>query len=98
MYSGNSLFAPKTVFAENHRDERFDFVYEDLAFTYGCHKNRVPIIVSRDLKIFHMERDKTPLEDARIGNAFQAYKKAKHRILFVHKFATLREKIQFYVL
>ena len=98
MYSGNSLFAPKSVFAKNHRDERFDFVYEDLAFTYGCHRNWLPIIVSRDLKIFHMERDKTKLEDARIGNAFQAYKKAKHRILFVHTFATLREKIQFYVL
>jgi hypothetical protein len=45
-----------------------------------------------------MERDKTKLEDARIGNAFQAYKKSKHRILFVHKFASLREKIQFYCL
>ena len=45
-----------------------------------------------------MERDKTKLEDARIGNSFQAYKKAKHRILFVRKFASLREKIQFYVL
>jgi len=98
MYSGNSLFAPKSVFAKNHWDERFDFVNEDLTFTYGCHKNWVPIIVSKDLKIFHMERDKTKLEDARIGNAFQAYKKSKHRILFVHKFASLREKIQFYVL
>ena len=45
-----------------------------------------------------MERDKTKLEDARVGNSFQAYKKAKHRILFVRKFATLREKIQFYML
>ncbi len=98
MYSGNSLFAPKAVFTQNHRDENFDFVYEDLAFTYGCHRNWVPIIVSKDLKIFHMERDKTKLEDARIGNSFQAYKKAKHRILFVRKFASLREKIQFYVL
>ena len=98
MYSGNSLFAPKAVFAKNHRDELFDFVYEDLAFTYGCHRNWVPIIVSKDLKIFHMERDKTKLEDARIGNAFQAYKKAKHRIVFVRKFASLREKIQFYML
>ena len=39
MYSGNSLFAPKAVFTQNHRDENFDFVYEDLAFTYGCHRN-----------------------------------------------------------
>ena len=22
-----------------YEDEKFDFVYEDLAFTYGCHKN-----------------------------------------------------------
>ena len=79
-------------------DEKIDFVYEDLDFTYRIHKAHIPIIVLRDLKIYHMERDKTLLEMARVGHELQAYKKAKHRIVFIKKHANLVQKLQFYLL
>lgn len=97
MYSWNSLLAPAQIFKENLFDEHLDFVYEDLDFTYNIHRVGYPIIVLRDLKIYHMERDKTILEQARVGNEYSAYRKAKHRILFVKKYGTFAQKIQFYL-
>lgn len=98
MYSGNSLLAPARIFKKIRFDEKIDFVYEDLDFTYRIHRAHIPLIVLRDLKIYHMERDKTLLEQARVGFAMQAYKKAKHRIVFVRKFATRIQRLQFYLL
>ena len=45
-----------------------------------------------------MERDKTPLEHARVGSEFAAYRKARHRMRFIRKNATKLQKIQFYLL
>jgi len=98
MYSGNALLAPARIFKKILFDEKIDFVYEDLDFSYRIHKAHIPLIVLRDLKIFHMERDKTMLEKARVGHTLQAYKKAKHRIVFVKKHANLIQKIEFYLL
>lgn len=98
MYSGNSLLAPARIFKKILFDEKIDFVYEDLDFTYRIHKSHIPLIVLRDLKIYHMERDKTQLEMARVGHEMQAYKKAKHRIVFVKKFANLIQRLKFYLL
>jgi len=98
MYSGNSLFWPTKIFQEVLFDERFDFVYEDLEFTYRIHKAWYPIFISSELEIYHMERDKTPLEDAWIGSEFQCHRKARHRMWFVRKNATWWQKIQFYIL
>lgn len=98
MYSWNSLFAPAYIFQHNKMDERFDFVYEDLAYSYWLYKLWFPIVVTKQIKIYHMERDKTNLEHAWIGNIYQAYRKAKHRILFIRSFATIRQKIQFFFL
>ena len=88
MYSGNSLFAPAYIFQQNLFDERLDFVCEDLDFTRGLTYAGYPIIVLRDLKIYHMESDKTPLQQARVGNKYAAYRKAKHRRVFVEKYAS----------
>jgi len=98
MYSWNSLFWPTKIFQEVLFDERFDFVYEDLEFTYRIHKAWYPIFISSELEIYHMERDKTLLEDAWIGSEFQCHRKARHRMRFVRKNATWRQKIQFYLL
>ena len=98
MYSWNSLFWPTKIFQEVLFDERFDFVYEDLEFTYRIHKAWYPIFISSELEIYHMERDKTSLEDAWIGSEFQCYRKARHRMRFVRKNATTIQKIQFYLL
>lgn len=98
MYSGNALLAPARIFKHIKFDEKIDFVYEDLDFTYRIHKAGYPLIVLRDLKIYHMERDKTRLEQARVGYPLQAYKKAKHRIVFVKKNGNLIQKIEFFLL
>lgn len=97
MYSGNSLFGPTKIFQEILFDERLDFVYEDLEFTYRVHKNWYPIFVSSELLLFHMERDKNILEHAWVWNKFSAYRKAKHRMIFVKKNWTLSDKIKFYI-
>ena len=55
MYSGNSLFAPAYIFQQNLFDEQLDFVCEDLDFSRGLTYTGYPIIVLRDLQIFHME-------------------------------------------
>ena len=98
MYSWNSLLAPAHIFKTVLFDETLDFVYEDLDFSYRIHRAGYPIIVLRDLKIYHMERDKTNLEEARVGNEYAAYRKAKHRMLFVRKYGNIFQKIQFYLL
>ena len=98
MYSGNSLLAPAYIFKKYLFDEQLDFVYEDLDFTYNIYRAGYPLIVFRDLRIYHMERDKTILEQARVGNEYAAYRKAKHRMLFVKKYGKLSDKIQFYLL
>lgn len=97
MYSWNSLLAPAHIFKEILFDEQIDFVYEDLDFTYRIHLAGYPIIVLRDLKICHMERDKTKLEQARVGNEYAAYRKAKHRMVFVKKYGKVIDKIKFYL-
>lgn len=97
MYSGNSLFGPTKIFQEVLFDEAFDFVYEDLEFTYRLHKSWCPILVARDLLVYHMERDKNILEHARVWSTFAAYRKAKHRVLFVRKNWKLSDKIKFYL-
>lgn len=98
MFSGNSLFGPTKIFQEILFDERFDFVYEDLDFTYRIHKTWYPIFISSELEIYHMERDKTLLENAWIGSEFQCYRKARHRMWFIKKNATKIQKFQFYLL
>ena len=98
MYSWNSLLAPAHIFKKILFDEQLDFVYEDLDFSYRIHLAGYPIVVLRDLKIYHMERDKTKLEQAWVGNEYSAYRKAKHRMLFVKKYGTPPQKIQFYLL
>ena len=89
--------APAHIFKEHLFDEKLDFVYEDLDFTYNIHRVGYPIIVLRDLKIYHMERDKTLLEQARVANEYAAYRKAKHRMLFVKKYGKIFDKIKFYL-
>jgi len=98
MYSWNSLLAPAYIFQDHLFDERLDFVAEDLDFTRGITFAGIPMIVLRDLKICHMEREKNILENARVWNKYSAYRKAKHRRIFVQKYASLKDKIKFYLL
>lgn len=98
MYSWNSLLAPAHIFKHHLFDERLDFVAEDLDFTRGLTDAGYPLIVLRDFKIYHMEREKTKLEEAWVGNEYAAYRKAKHRRIFVQKYGSIVDKIKFYLL
>ena len=63
-------FGPTKIFQEILFDEKLDFVYEDLEFTYRIHKAWYPIFVSSELLLYHMERDKNILEHAWVWNTY----------------------------
>ena len=98
MFSWNSLLAPAYIFKDHLFDERLDFVAEDLDFTRWLTSAWYPIIVLRDLHNYHMESDKDKLQQARVGNEYAAYRKAKHRRIFVKKYASWTDKIKFALL
>lgn len=98
MFSGNSLLAPAHIFKNHSFDERLDFVAEDLDFTRWLTIAGIPMIVLRDLKIYHMEWDKDMLQQARVGNEYAAFRKAYHRRIFVKKYGSWTDKIKFYLL
>lgn len=98
MFSGNSLLAPAYIFKDHLFDERLDFVAEDLDVTRSITYEGIPIIVLRDLKVYHMESDKDMLQQARVGNEYAAFRKAKHRRIFVKKYGSLTDKIKFHFL
>jgi hypothetical protein len=56
------------------------------------------LFVTSELILNHMERDKNILEHARVWSKFAAYRKAKHRVMFINKDWTRIQKIQFYLL
>lgn len=92
MFSWNSLFGKAEIFKKILFDEFFDFVNEDLDFTYRISK-KYDIFLLRNLSVNHMEREKTMLDVLWIWNEYQAYNRAKHRIIFVRKNGTWREKV-----
>lgn len=96
MYSWNSLLAPSYIFKQTLFDEQIAWIGEDLDFTYRIYKSGYPLYVFRDIKVYHMERDKTYLEQARVGNQECAYQKSRNRILFVKKHGSFYQKIIFY--
>lgn len=97
MIWGNSLFGPAFVFKKILFDERFEFVYEDLDFTYRVSRWWFAIVVSSRLKINHMERDKTKIERSFIWDNKSIYQKSRNRILFVKKNWSLYERGQFFI-
>lgn len=96
MIGSNSLFWPSKIFKETKYDENFQFVYEDIDFSYRIYKNWYPIIVSSDVSINHMERNKNKLEQSFIWDIDTAYQKAKNRMIFVRKNAELKDKLKFF--
>jgi GT2 family glycosyltransferase len=96
LYSWNSLLATSSLFKQFRFDEDINFVGEDLDFTYTIHKAWYPILVLADLKVYHMERDKSLLDHAWVGNPVSAYQKWKNRIIFVRKHGNFLQKFIFY--
>lgn len=96
LYSWNSLFAPSSLFKQFQFDNDINFVAEDLDFTYTIHKAWYPIIVLADLKVYHMERDKTLLQQAWVWDPLSAYQKWRNRIIFVRKHGNILQKFIFF--
>lgn len=92
---GNSLLAKKSLFLQNPFDEVMWFVYEDLDFSYRITRTGIPLLLSRINRIYHMERDKTKLEQSFIANPKGAFQKARNRILFVRKNGTGKQRFIF---
>lgn len=95
MIGWNSLFWPTFIFQRVRFDERFEFVYEDLDFSYRVAKDYA-IMVVKDLHINHMEREKNKLEKIFIWDEKWAYQKSRNRIWFARKNWTLKDKIKFF--
>lgn len=91
----NSLLAEKKLFEEFPFDEWMGFVFEDLDFSYRVTRAGVPLYVSKTNRIYHMEREKSKLEQSFLANAKWAYQKARNRVVFVRKNASLFKKILF---
>lgn len=92
MFSGNWIFWSAKILQSIHYDEKIAWISEDLDFVYSIRETWVPILVFKDLKVHHQERDKTFLEEAWIGNKASAKQKIKNIFIRGKKHANIREK------
>ena len=66
MFSGNGVFSTADMIKETLYDKNFARIAEDLDFVYRLKQNGAKILNISALELRHRERDKTPLEQARI--------------------------------
>ena len=95
MFSGNWVFSTADLIKETLYDEKFARIAEDLDFVYRLKRNGAKILNIPALELRHRERDKTPLEQARIWTPRSAEQKIKNIFLRVRKHANLIQKIIF---
>lgn len=104
MIGLNSLFGPRSIFQKNTFDERFRGSYEDVDYTRWLTQQGEHIIVSSQLKIYHMERLEhqntiswywANLATMQLWTPLAAYARSRNRVLFVKKHATHREWLQY---
>ena len=97
MFSGNWIFSKASTLRKSEYDEQIARISEDLDYTLSLHEQWVQLRVFADLKVKHYERDKTKLEQARIGSYSQAKQKARNRFLFTKKHGNKKQIYQFYL-
>ncbi len=97
MFSGNWIFSKASTLRKAKYDEQIARISEDLDYTLSLHEQGIQLRVFSDLKVIHHERDKTRLEQARIGSYSQAKQKARNRFLFTKKHWNKNQLYQFYV-
>ena len=95
MFSGNWVFSTADLIKETLYDEKFARIAEDLDFVYRLKQNGAKILNISALELRHRERDKTPLEQARIWTPRSAEQKIKNIFLRVRKHANLIQKVIF---
>lgn len=96
MFSWNWIFSKATTLRKAKYDEEIARISEDLDYTLSLHEQWIQLRVFADLKVKHHERDKTKLEQARIGSYSQAKQKARNRFLFTKKHWNKTQISQFY--
>ena len=97
MFSGNWIFSKASTLKKAKYDEQIARISEDLDYTLSLHEKWIQLRVFSDLKVIHHERDKTRLEQARIGSYSQAKQKARNRFLFTKKHWNKNQLYQFYL-
>lgn len=97
MFSWNGIFSRASTLRKSQYDEKIARISEDLDYTLSLHEQWVQLRVFSDLKVIHHERDKTKLEQARIGSYSQAKQKARNRFLFTKKHGNKKQIFQFYI-
>jgi len=97
MFSWNWIFGRATTLRKAEYDEQIARISEDLDYTLSLHEQWIQLRVFADLKVKHHERDKTRLEQARIGSSAQAKQKARNRFLFTKKHGNKNQIFQFYL-
>ena len=98
MFSGNGIFSKASTLRKSQYDEKIARISEDLDYTLSLYEQWVQLRVFSDLKVIHHERDKTKLEQTRIGSYAQAKQKVKNRLLFVKKHWNALQHIQVYLI
>ena len=93
MFSWNGIFWKREIMKTVRYDEKIAWIAEDLDFVYSIREKGYPILVFRDLKVYHQERDKTYLEEAWIWNAWSSYQKIRNIFLRWKKHANFQEKL-----
>jgi hypothetical protein len=96
MFSWNWIFSKTSTLRKAEYDEQIARISEDLDYTLSLHEQWIQLRVFADLKVKHHERDKTRLEQARIGSYSQAKQKARNRFLFTKKHWNKKQLFQFY--
>ena len=97
MFSGNWIFSKASTLRKAEYDEQIARISEDLDYTLSLYEKWIQLRVFSDLKVIHHERDKTRLEQARIGSYSQARQKSRNRFLFTKKHWNKKQIFQFYV-
>lgn len=96
MFSGNGIFGLSSTIRKAKYDEEIARICEDLDYTMSLYENWINLLVFSSLKVNHLERDKTKLEQARIWSYSQAKQKSRNRFLFTKKHWSKSDLIKFY--
>lgn len=95
MFSGNGIFGKAEIMQNTLYDEQIAWIAEDLDFVYSIWEKGVKVLVFRDLQVRHHERDKSILEEARIGNPASAQQKIRNLFLWTKKHGNLIQTLIF---
>ncbi|UFX83019.1 glycosyltransferase family 2 protein [Candidatus Absconditicoccus praedator] len=97
LIGGNSIFGKTNNFKKIMFDEYFEFIYEDLDFSWRATNLGYKIVVDNNLKTNHMEKEKSATEKSFIGTPKTAYQKSRNRIILIKNNAKWWEKYIFYI-